>query len=180
MVSIKLALTATLAATVSAQAFIVSQISQGIVSGFVQGKSANVADAVASSEAAQLVSYIVNDPTLNPQFVTAASLVAYGFDGPAFVSFVSQAGSAYTQFKEGSNFAVATSYFKEHNSDFDLNSAILSASAQVTQYIDLFTQQLDPLTTTPAVQTATASGISVAKDLFSELGIAQAVTVIDW
>lgn len=135
---------------------------------------------MASSEAAQLVSYIVNDPTLNPQFQQAATLIAYGFDGNQFVSFVSQAATAYSSFKAGPNFPIATSYFKEHDGDFDLNKAILSAQAQVTQYINLFTEQLNPLTVTPAVQTATSSGISLAKDLFSEVGIINQVTVIPW
>lgn len=181
MVSINLVVFSTLAAFVAAQgAFFVTQISQGIVSGFVEGRSSGVDEQVASSEAAELVSFIVNDPTLNPQFVTAANLVAYGFDGDKFVSFVSQAASAYSSFKEGPNFPIVTSYFKEHNTDFDLNSAILSAQSQVTFYISLFTQQLNPLTVTPAVQTATAEGISLAKDLFSEVGIIDKVTVIPW
>lgn len=182
MVSINLILVSTLAASVAAQfaGYFVTQISQGIVSGFVEGRSAGVDEQVASSEAAELVSFIVNDPTLNPQFQTAAELVAFGFDGDKFVSFVSQAATAYSSFKEGPNFPAATSYFKEHNTDFDLNSAIRSAQSHVTFYISLFTQQLDPLTNTPAVQTATASGISLAKDLFSEVGIIDKVTVIDW
>ncbi|AOW03298.1 YALI0C23254p [Yarrowia lipolytica CLIB122] len=181
MVSINIFIISTLAAFVAAQAgFFVTQVSQGIVSGFVQGRSSGVDEQVASSEAAELVSLILNDPTLNPQFQTAADLVAFGFDGPKFVSFVSQAATAYSSFKDGPNFPIATSYFKEHNTDFNLNSAILSAQAQVTFYISLFTQQLNPLTVTPAVQTATASGISLAKDLFSELGNYDAVTVIPW
>ncbi|KAG5357898.1 hypothetical protein CJU89_4385 [Yarrowia sp. B02] len=180
MVALNFLILSTLAAFVAAQAFFVTQISQGIVSGFVEGRSSGVPENVASSEANELVSFIVNDPTLNPQFQTAASLVAFGFDGNQFVSFVSQAVTAYSSFKAGPNFPLATSYFKEHNTDFDLNSAILSAQAQVTQYIQLFTQQLDPLTVTPAVQTATSSGVSIAKDLFSEVGIIDKVTVIPW
>jgi hypothetical protein len=175
MVSVKYVLLAagSLSQVYAQGGFIMNQGSRMAVDFFVSGRSDNVPEARASSEAGHVASVVVNHPAFQKVVNDAVAAFPGGIDKAKIKQLVQEADKAFTQFSNDQAYKPLTSYVKSVGKDFDTSKLVAMAKSHAQPAMSRYSSEVNNFFADPDGKAIGSTISSMGHHIASDYGYEQ-------
>lgn len=172
MVSVKYVLLAvgSLSQVYAQAPFIMNQGSRMAVDFFVSGRSDNVPEARASSEAGHVASVVINNPAFQKVVNDAVAAFPGGINREKIKQLIQEADKAFTQFSNGQEYKPLTSYVKSVGKDFDTSKLIARAKSQAGPLMNRYSGEVNNFFADPDGKAIGSTVSSIGHHVASDFG----------